>query len=127
MKKKLIVSTVIIILIFSAYMIARKRYEHQLKNELYTHALSIGISEDKIRKSELNYFAKSNYYEYSVYLKGETDDVYFNISYPLPFSPIKTYLTRSIESKEFDDRVYIEGSIEGVESENGRSLLKRAQ
>lgn len=127
MKKKLLVVTFIIIFTFSAYIIVKKRYEYELKKALYTHALSIGISEDKIRKTELNYFAKFNGYEYSVYLKDMDDDLYFNISYPLSFSPIKTYLTGSIESKEFDDRVYIEGSIEGIESDNGRSLLKKAQ
>ncbi|MGX7025275.1 DUF3139 domain-containing protein [Vagococcus hydrophili] len=127
MNKKLIVVTVIIIFIFSAYIIVKKRYEYELKNALYAHALSIGISEDKIRKTELNYFAKFNGYEYSVYLKDMDDDLYFNIYYSLPFSPIKTYLTGLIESKEFDDGVYTEGSIEGIESENGRSLLKKAK
>lgn len=127
MKKKIIL-IILITIIALGYVVPRKIYEHKLKESFYSYAINNGISKEKIRKTELNYFIKSNHYEYNIYIKDVDDDFYFNFSYPLPYDGrLKTYYKNQIDSSQFDKRVYFEGSIEDINTKKGTSLIIQAQ
>lgn len=100
-------------------------YEHKLKNSFYSYTLEQGISENKIRKTELIYYSKSNRYEYRVYIKEINDDMYYNFIYLLPYNQLKSYLTQKIGS-DFKSSVYIEGSIEDIDSHSAIQLINKS-
>ena len=124
--KKRLVLLVVLGLTF-IYILARKTYEANLKNAMYAYGMEQGISEDKIRKVELNYSWKNNCYEYNVYLTNTDDELYFNFAYVLPYGQLKTYATRRIDANNFLDRAYIEGSVVGLDDKLAKPLIEQSK
>lgn len=109
------------------FFISKKLYENKLENSFYQHALKEGISENKIRKTNLVYYAKSNHYEYNVYIKDIDDDQYFNFAYVLTYSKIKSYLTQKIDENSLLNNVYIKGAVEGFPTKKAEPLISAAK